>query len=344
MSIKFKVGDRVMALVPVGIRNVSDAIGTIVKIWGNSDHAMVRFDKHIGGWADSRLNIKHGYGWLLPIKYLRPIAAKSEIHITTDGHTTTAIFEENGEVVKKATARYNPHDAENGNPFSFEIGARYAFNRLFDLPTAGILPEDKPTVREVKRKAKPGEYVKVVSASDVPYTNGKPDYKNGDILKIIELEKNDLSATTVRYARGRGDGGKSRVLLTKEYVVLEGYKPAKEPEKPVFKPYLKLVSINKHCGEIGQETKQFDLIGRKLCVGDTVLLCRGTDCIGEFAVASNELYPDGYVMSVASEKFVDGRSGCWKIFRNRMYDEVSDGEVVGCVQYVKSEVTANDTK
>ena len=75
------------------------------------------------------------------------------------------------------------------------------------------------SVKEVKRRAKKGEYVKIIDA-ECSYGN----YKNGDILKII-CDDNGL----VLYGEGIGE-----FLLDKEYVLLEGYKPEKEckPKEP----------------------------------------------------------------------------------------------------------------
>ena len=71
-------------------------------------------------------------------------------------------------------------------------------------------------VREVKRRAKEGEYVKIVDADG--------EYKNGDILQIV-----DDTEVYVRYGYGIG-----KYLYDYEYVVLEGYNPEKEckPKEP----------------------------------------------------------------------------------------------------------------
>lgn len=71
------------------------------------------------------------------------------------------------------------------------------------------------SIKEVKRRAKKGEYVKIVGAVS-PHRK----CKNGDILKIV-----DVSAKYVRYGYGIGE-----ILYDSEYVVLEGYKPEKEDE------------------------------------------------------------------------------------------------------------------
>lgn len=71
-------------------------------------------------------------------------------------------------------------------------------------------------VREVKRRAKKGEYVKIIDA-ECSFGN----YKTGDILKII-----DDSGFYIKYGCGCGEW-----LYDNEYVVLDGYKPD-EPKEP----------------------------------------------------------------------------------------------------------------
>lgn len=68
-------------------------------------------------------------------------------------------------------------------------------------------------IKEIKRRAKKGEYVKIV---DAECSCG--NYKNGDILKVICDDDGP-----VWYGENIGE-----FLLDKEYVVLEGYKPSKE--------------------------------------------------------------------------------------------------------------------
>lgn len=108
---------------------------------------------------------------------------------------------------KKAEAKCNPADE-----FDFRTGAKLAFNRL--------MGEDVKTdigVREVKRKAIIGEYVKVVNAKPAILS-----YKNGDIFKVTYV-----TASGCICKNSDGDTG----LWHEEYVVLENYKPEKEPEK-----------------------------------------------------------------------------------------------------------------
>lgn len=74
-------------------------------------------------------------------------------------------------------------------------------------------------VKEVKRHAKVGEYVKIVDAF-LPYGH----YKNGDILQIVD----DTHGYAIYGHKPNG------ALYDEEYVVLEGYNPDKhgEPKEP----------------------------------------------------------------------------------------------------------------
>ena len=73
--------------------------------------------------------------------------------------------------------------------------------------------KDEIGVKEVKRLANVGEYVKIVNA-----VSSYGNYKNGDILQIV-----DDAYGYVRYGHNPGEA-----LYDHEYVVLEGYKPKKE--------------------------------------------------------------------------------------------------------------------
>ena len=79
--------------------------------------------------------------------------------------------------------------------------------------------KDEIGVKEVKRLAKVGEYVKIVNA-----VSSYGNYKNGDILQIV-----DDTYFCVIYGHNPGEA-----LYDHEYVVLEGYKPDKEgkPKEP----------------------------------------------------------------------------------------------------------------
>lgn len=129
-----------------------------------------------------------------------------QILIDCDGTTTTATMTINGREIKTAIARRNPADK-----FDWKKGAVLAFDRLWNGKKKA---EKKPEVREVKRYANLGEYIKIVDAEVANDEN----YHNGDVLLVVE------------YYEGKRDGwvqaeGANVVIGPDEYVVLDGYRP-----------------------------------------------------------------------------------------------------------------------
>nr|DAI10816.1 MAG TPA: protein of unknown function (DUF1876) [Caudoviricetes sp.] len=134
-----------------------------------------------------------------------PCKTSYQILIDCDGTTTTATMTINGREIKTAIARRNPKDK-----FDWRKGAELAFERLWNSPKK---LGEKPEVREVKRYAKPGEYIKIVDAE----SSTEENYHDGDILLVTEYCKN---------ARGWVNAeGANVVIAPHEYVVLEGYRP-----------------------------------------------------------------------------------------------------------------------
>ena len=105
---------------------------------------------------------------------------------------------------ERAEVNCNPADE-----FDFRTGAKLAFNRL--------MGEDNG-VREVKRKAKVGEYIKIVDAMHLFNA-----YKNGDVFKVVSVSRSGVEI--------KKDETQVSTAWHEEYVVLENYKPEKEPEK-----------------------------------------------------------------------------------------------------------------
>lgn len=129
-----------------------------------------------------------------------------QILIDCDGTVTTATMVINDREVKTAIARRNPEDK-----FDWRKGAELAFERMWNSQKKA---EKKPEVREVKRYANLGEYIKIVDAESYYHEN----YHNGDILMVVE------------YYEGKRDGwvmakDANLVIDPDEYVVLEGYRP-----------------------------------------------------------------------------------------------------------------------
>ena len=130
-----------------------------------------------------------------------------QITITCDGTVTTATMVINDREVKTAIARQNPEDK-----FDWRKGAKVAFDRLWDSQKKA---EKQPEVREVKRFAKPGEYIKIVDATAGCYGG---IYRNGDILLVTGYYK-EMRNGWVNVK------GTKIAVYPNEYVVLEGYRP-----------------------------------------------------------------------------------------------------------------------
>lgn len=120
-----------------------------------------------------------------------------------DDFTTARMFVD-GYPVKGEVAKRNPADK-----FNWRIGAQTAFNRLWEKKK----PE-KPVVREVKRNAEPGKWVRIVNRFGAKHET----YRNGDVLKVeCKFTRNSPGWVYLE--------GHEGVCAPSEYVVLEGYKP-----------------------------------------------------------------------------------------------------------------------
>lgn len=128
--------------------------------------------------------------------------------------TTIVIYRKDNKVIaldkstgEKAESNCNPADE-----FDFRTGAKLAFNRLMG---EDVKPDNG--VREVKRKAKVGEYIKIVDA--MPWMI---PYKNGDIFKV-----NCVTTSGCICKKSEENVG----LWHREYVVLENYKPEEKSQE-----------------------------------------------------------------------------------------------------------------
>lgn len=202
---KFKVGDRVKVkkdILTLNRRTVGKC-GTVKELL-TGNYCSVEFDEFVDG-HDCNGFAKEGHGWNHAEDALDLVKTQNEtIVIYRKDNKVIALDKSTGE---KAEANCNPDDE-----FDFRTGAKLAFNRL--------MGEDVKLdngVREVKRKAKVGEYVKVVNEKSVFNT-----YKNGEIFKVTYVTKSGCICKNSEKQCG---------LWHEEYVVLENYKPEKEPEK-----------------------------------------------------------------------------------------------------------------
>ena len=195
---KFKVGDKVVAKkdAPYSI-TTNGWVGTVTEVTA----------KHFK--ADTYMCLNYEYFDKLN---------EDKIVITTKGDKVIANLYEGKKIIKSAEAKCSPDDE-----FDFKIGAKLAFERLVGTNE----------VREVKREAKVGEYIKIVK----PFMSNSA-YKRGDILKVIGVEAETIG--TISNVRVKEFS--YPIVLLNEYVVLENYTPAKDEikdevkEEPKFKP------------------------------------------------------------------------------------------------------------
>lgn len=189
---KFKVGERYTSKLFVD----KGAVIEITKISGD----VVSY-KDIAGRTYSVKNFEIGS---LFSDMLKKVGSET-IVIYRNDNKVIALDKSTGE---KAEAKCNPADE-----FDFRTGAKLAFNRLMG---EDVKPDNG--VREVKRKAKVGEYIKILDAQ--PFLIS---YKNGDIFKVISTSKSGVVIEK--------DGIPVTSAWHREYVVLENYKPEKAQEQ-----------------------------------------------------------------------------------------------------------------
>ena len=188
---KFKVGDRYKS----GYFADNDAVIEITEISGGTV-----FYKDVVGES---IGLKHFQIGSIFSAALEKV--DTTIVIYRNDNKVVALDKSTGE---KAEAKCNPADE-----FDFRTGAKLAFNRLM-----GEDVKIDNGVREVKRKAKVGEYVKIVDAH--PYLI---PYKNGDIFKVISTIKPGVVIEK--------DGTPVTSAWHREYVVLENYKPEEKAQE-----------------------------------------------------------------------------------------------------------------
>lgn len=187
---KFKVGDRYKS----GYFADNDAVIEITEISGGTV-----FYKDVVGES---IGLKHFQIGSIFSAALEKV--DTTIVIYRNDNKVVALDKSTGE---KAEANCNPADE-----FDFRTGAKLAFNRLMG---EDVKPDNG--VREVKRKAKVGEYIKVVYAMPclIPY-------KNGDIFKV-----NCVTTSGCICKKSEENVG----LWHSEYVVLENYKPEEKSQE-----------------------------------------------------------------------------------------------------------------
>lgn len=202
---KFKVGDIVKVKKNAAILNIRTLgeCGTVKKLLTDNYYS-VEFDKFVGG-HDCKGFAKYGYGWNCAEDALDLVKHQNEtIVIYRNDNKVIALDKSTGE---KAEAKCNPADE-----FDFRTGAKLAFNRLMG---EDVKPDNG--VREVKRKAKVGEYIKIIYAKPLLIS-----YENGEIFRVIGIGNVGCKVK---------NSVKSCYVWHEEYVVLENYKPEEKSQE-----------------------------------------------------------------------------------------------------------------
>lgn len=179
-------------------------------VWNNgkkaTDYVPCMPVMEIGFFQNGKLTQSNGHGDRKSVDFDKIVFPKRtyyRIVIDCDSDTTKATMTINGKEIKGAVAHRNPEDK-----FDWKKGAELAFCRLWGRPTK------KTKCEEVKRHAKPGEYIRIVNAESA---NGEK-YCNGDILLVTAYYDNTPDGWVMAK-------GSHIVIGPEEYVVLEGYRP-----------------------------------------------------------------------------------------------------------------------
>ena len=200
---KFKVGDKVRVrknLIPgeeymcisvvYGMKRMCGKIATIKRVSPGYDYIVLEESDYI--WSP---------GMLEPVK---------EDKLIFNGNATI-LFKDGKKYVTMCDAS-DTYDREKGLLTVLAKANGYNYEAIQEMLKNATIKGKDMEVREVRRRAKVGEYVKIINAKDT-------SYRNGDILKIIDAD------FYVRYGRYLG-----QFLYDTEYVVLENYK-SKEKNK-----------------------------------------------------------------------------------------------------------------
>ena len=198
---KFKVGDKVKVKKDTITlnRNTVGECGTVKELL-TDNYCSVEFDKFVGG-HDCNGFAKEGHGWN---------CAEDALDLVKTQNETIVIYRKDNKVIAldKSTGERAEAKCDPADEFDFRTDAKLAFNRL--------MGEDNG-VREVKRKAKVGEYIKIVDAKPflIPY-------ENGEIFRVMRVDNTGCNAE---------NSDKLCYVWHSEYVVLENYKPEEKAQE-----------------------------------------------------------------------------------------------------------------
>lgn len=130
------------------------------------------------------------------------------------------IFRDNATILIKDGKKYvakceagDTYDREKGLLVALAKANGYNFKEIQKMLANAEIQGENKQVREVDRRAKIGEYIKIKNSMSLTGI-----YKNGDIFKVIDLFLH----------KGVITDRNTLIIYHDEYVVLENYKPDKE--------------------------------------------------------------------------------------------------------------------
>ena len=279
----FKVGDRIEMTSESGHAE-KGMTGTIVAFLKLFNSVGVKFDKRFYGGHDLDGECEDGYGqWVMPnkMKLLREGFKVGQIY------RVGTIDHRNGNIVRIVSVNngrfsYKTIRGEDGlanadahSDFAISLTLLHGSEIGEAIKAFDSEKSETSVVREVKRPAKVGEYIKIVNAHD-----NADAYDNGDILKVCaEFNTCGVYAYTKKnYPCHRDDIAEPNGYISShEYVVLEGYKPKQEAK-----------------------------IHRKAKVGDTVKIIHDSGCLCHNHAVGDYVFVDGTVERPGEDGFIWG--------------------------------------
>lgn len=211
---EFKVGDRAKVRNGYYKESVVGQVGTVKCIDAvDADHTGavgIEFENCISGHDGTpKFYGKDGHCWFVDKNFVIPAnSTLPTIVITSDGKTTTATMRSSHKVLKEASVSLYYKDK-----FSLSVGTEEALKKLFGK---------QERVKEVKRPAKAGDYIKLIRE---PYSFNKA----GDILRVDGIAYGGspfvLKKNHPRYVE---NGNEQWYYSPSQYVVLENYKPQED--------------------------------------------------------------------------------------------------------------------
>lgn len=251
---------------------------------------------------------------------------KQSIHIYQQGKKTIAQLNQGKEIIHMSSAICHPDDK-----YDFAIGSKIAYERLMskvvneNIESNAENKTKNSVVREVKRPAKTGEYIKALKDSE------HFRYKKGDILLVTDGNlKHPWDGRAVCYLYM---SYYDRVVIKNEdYIVLENYRGDK-----TFRPFLMPCFNGKPYGtdkggDIGEKTSLVDILGNQLRIGDTVYIYKDGNKIKESVVC--KYMRKDYISHNICINFVNGGNNSgFSIIKNQSYKDIKNKTIINEIMY-----------